>query len=307
MDKSQIFESLKSICPSVKLPKYMSFEIVKDCLNIKVSAKGVISNMQDDSSAFEGWTIVLKAAFPDVKTIILDWEEPLYSKNNKTAETAHYNRFLMRAANFKKAYAWFDVSSDHIDEIAEMQRLIDSKTIVVNYPKGPCSKVTDEKKEPEAALERKLVESWSKKCQITDEQLPVGLFKNGAVSIPNTFTPGRKSQIDLWQLDGDTMRIFELKAEGNEPIGIISELMFYVCTIKHIVDHRIIYPDVTRAKSYRHFKDFADAVAKGKINEVWGYFTAYDFHPLMKKDSIKSILNENSFNICFDFMNLHRY
>lgn len=214
----------------------------------------------------------------------------------------------MRVSNFKQAYSWFNIAEDRIPEVNEMQKLLENKTIVVNFPQRDCNPVTDPNKKPEAVLERKLVELWKKTSPVTDEQLPVGLFRNGKVSKENTLTPGGASQIDLWQLDNDTMRIYELKVKGNEAIGIISELMFYVCTIKNIVDGLIKYPDVSNVKSYRHFKDFVNAVTNKDIKSVIGYFAAPRLHPLLEspklKDTILEILNANSFDIRFEIYDI---
>ncbi len=214
----------------------------------------------------------------------------------------------MRVSNFKQAYSWFNIAKERVPEVNRMRELLESNTIVVNFPKRNCNPVTDPNKKPEAVLERKLVELWEKNCPITDEQLPVGLFRNGKVSKETTLTPRGASQIDLWQLDNDTMRIYELKVKGNEAIGIISELMFYVCTIKNIVNGLIKYPDVSNVKSYRHFKDFVNAVTNKDIKSVIGYFTAPRLHPLLEspklKDTILEILNANSFDIRFEIYNI---
>jgi hypothetical protein len=308
MEKDQILEYLKTILPSAKLPDRISFKTADDCLFIKLGGRGVIANMQTDESAFEGWAIVLKSALPCINKVVLDWDSPMFIADKKNAQQAHYNRFLMRVANFKQAYSWFNVSNEWVSEVNKMQELLESNTIVVNFPQKHCSPVTDPDKKQEAVLERKLVELWEKDCPITDEQLPVGLFRNGKVSKENTLTPSGASQIDLWQLDNDTMRIYELKVKGNEAVGIISELMFYVCTIKNIVDGHIKYTDIDRIKSYRHFKDFANAVANKKIKNIIGYFTAPRLHPLLDspklKDKIIEILNANDFGIRFEFYNI---
>ena len=264
----------------------------------------MVANMQEDKSAFEGWSILLKSAMPKINNVILDWENPLFSAN-KTKQ-AHYNRFLIRVANFKQAYSWFDISKERFSEVEEMQTLLESDTIVVNSPQRPCGSVTNEDKKPEAALERELVELWRKDNPITDEQLPVGLFRNGIVSEENALTPGHASQIDLWQLDNDTMRVCELKAKGNEPIGIISELFYYVCIVKNIASGHIKCPDASKAISYRHFKDFAEAVANGKIHKIIGYFIAPRLHPLLEKlkDKVLEILNGNMLGIQFEFCRL---
>lgn len=84
--------------------------------------------------------------------------------------------------------------------------------------------------------------------------------------------------------------------------------MFYVCTIKHIVDKLIWYPDVSKIRSFRHFKDFADAVADVKIQKIVGYFSTPRLHPLMESDRLKNkilaILNANNFGIEFEYNNI---
>lgn len=277
-------------------------------LYINLKGKGVVANMQTDESAFEGWCIVLKAAIPEIEQVILNWEDPIYHIGKETTQKAHYMRFLMRVSNFRCAYTWFSVSDCRCGEVNEMKKILDSKELVVNYPNKGCNPKIDKEKKPEAYLERKLVSLWRKECPVTDEQLPVGLFRNGVVSKATTLTPRGASQIDLWQLDGNTMRVYELKVRGNESVGIISELMFYVCTIRNIVNGYINYPNLDKAKSYRHLKDFADAVADNRIKNIVGYFTAPRLHPLMESDYIKNqifmILNANNLGIEFEYKNI---
>ena len=307
MNHEQIEERLKSILPSAKLPSCISFEADNDRLFVKLDGRGVVANMQTDKSAFEGWSILLKSDMPNIKNVILDWENPLFNadKDKRRREETHYNRFLIRVANFKQAYPWFDISKERISEVEEMQKFLESGNIVVNFPQKPCKPVANGNKKHEAAIERELVELWRKDCPITDEQLPVGLFRNGIVSKANTLTPSGASQIDLWQLDNDTMKIYELKVKGNESIGIISELFYYVCLVKSIVEGHIKYPDVSKAVSHRHFKDFAEAVANGKIHKIIGYFAAPRLHPLLESPQLKDrafeILNGNMLGIQFKF------
>lgn len=96
-----------------------------------------------------------------------------------------------------------------------------------------------------------------------------------------------------------------MKVKGNESIGIISELFYYVCIVKNIVEGHIKYPDVSKAVSHRHFKDFADAVTNEKIHKIIGYFAAPRLHPLLEspqlKDKVFEILNGNMLGIQFEF------
>ncbi|MBD5239422.1 MAG: hypothetical protein HDS64_06590 [Bacteroidales bacterium] len=308
-DKESILKTLQAIIPSAKLPSRMDFEISKGCLNIRMAESGVISNMQEDNSAFEGWAVVIKAAIPEVKTVVLDWLGPMYHPDKINRQKAHYNRFLMRVANFKKGYSWFEVTEGHRSEVAEMQDLLNSKSIVVNFPKTPCKEDIDPTKKPEAYLERELVKRWRSSRPITDEQLPAGLFK-GIVKTEATITPRGASQIDLWQLYDHTMHIYELKKEGNESIGIISELMFYVCTIRNIIDGFISYPDISKEKDFRSFMAFAIAVKNKELRNVTGYFTAPKLHSLIEspqlKSAIKGLLNDNKLGISFDYKNISK-
>lgn len=306
MNNEQLLKLLKKITPSAKLTSLIDFEVCDDCLTMKVSEEGVVANMQEDESAFEGWAIVIKAAFPEIKKVILDWMSPKFNPSEEAKQQAHYNRFMMRAANFKKAYGWFDVAEQRQMEVEDMQNLLDSETLVVNFPQNAIGPVTNKQKKSEAFLERELVKLWSLTVPITDEQLPVGLFVSGAVSKANTLTPRGASQIDLWQLHDKTMHVYELKVNENKHIGIISELMFYVCTIQHIVNGLIKYPDFTKEKPIRHYQDFARAVADGEIQAVIGYFTTPKLHPLIEslKSPIKDILDDNTFGIEFKYKDI---
>ena len=100
MDKGQILGILKDIYPSAKLPSNIDVKISGDCLFINLKGKGVIANMQTDESAFEGWCIVLKAALPEIGSVILDWDSPAYIAGKENVQKAHYTRFLMRAAKW---------------------------------------------------------------------------------------------------------------------------------------------------------------------------------------------------------------
>ena len=46
--------------------------------------------------------------------------------------------------------------------------------------------------------------------------------------------------IDIWAIDGDMLKIFELKRPKNNPLGIISELMFYTNVVNDLLSHNIL-------------------------------------------------------------------
>src|SRR5689334_1258545 len=66
-------------------------------------------------------------------------------------------------------------------------------------------------------------------------QLPVGLF-DGTVTKGSAWTPGGKSQGDLWarSSDGKVLHVFELKAAKSIPLGIVPEALYYARILHHV-------------------------------------------------------------------------
>jgi hypothetical protein len=173
----------------------------------------------------------------------------------------------------------------------------------MNYPKSDSKEKVEESdivNKGEAKLERQIVNALRRDIELSDHQLPVGLFKNDVKSI-NNYTPRGASQIDIWQLENDVMRIFELKDETNNKIGIISELLFYANTISLLVNGKIRFPDSLKLekKNYRHIQELSSAIEHHEINYVEAVFLNYSFHPLIggRIDRVLSILNSGVRNV----------
>jgi hypothetical protein len=129
---------------------------------------------------------------------------------------------------------------------------------------------------------------------VTDHQLPVGLF-DSVVKSKRACTPRGASQIDLWQIDKDVLRIFELKDETNNEVGIISELMFYANVMNEVNKGRIKYPQsIETATDYRNIQYLYRSVKEGKINLIEAVFLVYKLHPLIESnlDTILDIIND---------------
>lgn len=302
MNKKEILNKIRERTGnnSIKFPSQMDFSIVGNKLMVRVHGNGVIANMQTDGSAFEGWTICLMAFMQDyVKEVVLAWNSPVYSQKDMEKQEKHYNRFVFRAMMFEEVYNWFSVSIENRSEIKRLKTII--PILVVNYPKSESKeKVSVDGKvyKGEAVLERQLVSVMRKTISITDHQLPVGLFKQ-KVHTDYTFTPRGASQIDIWQLDRDILRIFELKDKDNNSVGIISELMFYVHVMRLLNLGVIKFPDslMTKKKNYRHIDDLYSAINAGKVKNIEAVFLNYEFHPFIecKKDDIMRIINEGTY------------
>lgn len=156
-------------------------------------------------------------------------------------------------------------------------------------------------------LEYEYVEKNVKRYDAIDHQLPIGLFE-GIVTDTTHFTPGRGSQIDIWAIDSDTLRIFELKRPKNNKLGIISELMFYTNVVNDLLYHHILISEekAKRAvkKGFRSFDKFYEVYeGKRRINQIQAVFLADELHPLINEDILKLINNSvrlKRFNITFE-------
>ncbi len=128
----------------------------------------------------------------------------------------------------------------------------------------------------------------------------MGLFFD-RVSRDTPVTPGRKSQCDLWGVKDNVLQIYELKLKDNKPVGIISELFFYVNVAQDLLTERIHYEDKA-LKSARSGKDLYAAIKNRKITNVEGIFLATNLHPLLEaqKDSIINMLTQNRRGISFN-------
>ena len=285
-------------------------ESIKKSLNdsilyVSMTKTGVRKNMLDNSSAFEGWIICQKAKNKQIKSVELSWEEPTYTKEKNTEEK-HYNRFLLRVYWFQKYFSWFSVSEKNKSELGNVFKNGD---IVLNYPKSK-EKEDASNKESEAQLERDLCKIIRESNESANHQLPVALFKNKEVNNANAFTPSGASQIDLWQIKDSTLYIYELKKKDNNPIGIISELMYYANVMNQLRIKEFNYPDdIKRAKDYRNIRMFSEKI--NDITRIEAVFLTNTLHSFFSdnKDKVLEILNEamNPYGVNFSHEPISKY
>ncbi|MBQ7968133.1 MAG: hypothetical protein IJ290_09540 [Bacteroidaceae bacterium] len=294
MEKQQILSTIKTIVKKetsghLGLTEFIDFSLRESCLHVTVSEQGVAMNMQENGSAFEGWIFALKC-YINFDSVVLDW----VSINNGL----HYNRFLLRAYFFVESYEWVSICDSKNAEMEKIRQLVENKKFWINYPKREAKKEAENK---EANLERHIIDSWKKlnTNEIFNHQLPVGLFID-KISKNDLFTPGKASQIDIWKITEDTLRIYELKHKDNTNIGIISELMYYANVMRLLLNDNIHYPSPKNLKkNLRGESDFYGKIQDKTIKKLEAVFFTNKFHPLIteKKDDILRLLNENSFGI----------
>lgn len=264
----------------LRLPSKQEYTINTNDIEIKLK-KGVESeNMQVDASAFEGWALVMRV-WGKFNKVTLCWEKPTNIDNG------HYQRFLFRAKQFHHLNkSWFSICNSCLSYLDDL-KIKAQDTYFMNVPSE--NRVIKKPHHKEAILEFRfaLKDLHSPLMTLTKantiyRQLPVGVFEKSVANGNEIFTKG-KSAIDLWGINKKSeLLIFELKAEGNNKVGIISELFFYVCVMQKIIAGQF---------EHKANKDTNLALIP-KTKRIKAYFLAYDLHPLIDPMKSPAIMKE---------------
>lgn len=293
-DNSEVIQLIKQnyhketgVKRNLALPSQVSFTLSEDIIKIFLPADSVIANMQDDRNAFEGWAVIAKR-WCNINSVEIEWEIP------KDVSNGHYQRFLFRVKEFDRAYDWFNISKANMDSLNALL-LNQNATYFCNQPSNN-RKNENEAQGKEAILERKFVDGKLAvalqemlDALFLERQLPVGLFKEKVSSETSIFTKG-KSAIDLWGINKDQdLLVFELKAENNKKIGIISELFFYVSFMNFVQLGEFKYEETNDL-----IKKIIDT--KG----IKAFFLTPELHPLIDEKVLVLLNNSSNQNISFD-------
>lgn len=293
MNKVEIFDDLKLFHKSLKVPLNIDFTSKDGILTITMSRKGLIANMQNNESAFEGWAIAIKSLLPNVaKKVVVSWAGDTISENN-----THYTRFLYRVIKFIDSYKWASIEFKDERAAKDYNRIKNElEKWVTNFP----SKSAEENAvHEEARLERQLNQILPGDH---DHQLPVGLFFEEVSSKPeNERTPRNASQIDLWSIQEDIFTVYELKKKDNRKVGIVSELMFYVNVVKDLTERKIKFGKGAEFVTERNYHKVFENINEKKIEKVVGVFLTNDLHPILNlnKKGLFEILNNNTRGIVY--------
>jgi hypothetical protein len=271
---------------NISLPNSDEFRLsgTKEQLRLSLTAKAVVCNMQDDVAAFEGWLLALRA-WNCITRAELHWDIPEH------IDDGHYQRFLYRVTWFEKLFpSWFSVAPEcraYLDE-SKVKGIL-----IVNSP-GDTPTKTPDKKSREAKLEKHLADQgWLANTFAlakVGRQFPVGLFRNkvSSESEYRVFTGG-KSAIDLIGIEAEPNRlwVFELKAEKNSTMGMVSELLFYVSFMLNVVKNDFRHEEGKPRIDGRLHRADLDG-----IKMIRGCFLAPVFHPLLDDNRVVDLLNK---------------
>ena len=292
MKKEEILKKLQEKNKNIRLPSEMDFTIQDNVLTIGMTEKGLISNMQTDAAAFEGWAICLKAWLPEFVDKVIIKGDPQKDKNNR-----HYKRFLYRLNKFTQIYYSWVKSESYTEDFKVFEN---TKKKYLNVPKKEAS---EEATHCEAQLERAYCLKNRSFYTALDHQLPARIFNKSEIKEENAITPG--GFIDIWGIKNNTLKIFELKLPTNTEIGIISELMFYVNVMSDVLQHEINIPQRSEFRSFEKLYELYEN--KGTCKQIEGVFLAEKFHPLIqeKQEEVLQIINSGKFPedtpVCFSF------
>ena len=307
MDKGEILAVIKKKVYYAELPSKMDVSVMDDTLHIIIDADGVLQNMQNDASAFEGWVFCIKSFFPNITNVIIDWEEPVLSLEEKVLanQRKHFNRFLLRVVWFIENYPWATVAESKKETIEMFGRRISQLTL--NFPlqdsKDKSEKGENDKAMKYEAMLETAVYQYLSTLGNANHQLPMGLF-DGAVSKVTAITPGGASQADLWRIDHDKFYVYELKDcinSDNTHVGIITELMFYANVLYRLfITYEIHYPNEAgkfrtdkREKASRGLELVLDAIHAHSITQIKAVLLTDRLHPLIEyaKEQLLSDMN----------------
>ncbi len=313
--RGDILKKLKESLPKEKrriyLPRDLDFDYDEKRLTITIHDRGIgygyrdsknknhHLNMQDDGAAFEGWAIVIKTYWywkkdeqynirlavdcdlPNVEDVFLNKQYP------KDFSLGHYGRFLYRAYKFREEFKWFELDDSIKNAVKQYVSLL--KNVTNHLPDGDAGLNEHKEIRVEKAFSDH-PEELAKIAGISGKvNRQLGVWLEAKDDSKYQFSTDSRSAIDLWNITGSTLNVFELKANKNIKVGIISELFFYTeyCSDFYGKD-AIFEPRQPEDKLDRGYSDLYNA----KIKDIDAYFLVDEYHPLVNDDTIKT-LNKN--------------
>ena len=284
-------EELEQIC-NCQLPDGIDFKLKNNKLEVTLSQKSINGNMQEDSSAFEGWILCLIAILKNSNDCKIN--EVSIKLNNKPQFvniTPKERQLYYRLYKANQNYSW------KVENLVDIKEAIKfPKNVVLTIPSGEA---TSDAKNIESRLERLYIEKASDSDRKLYQQMPLGLF-DCSVSEKNRLMP--TSFIDLWELkDNENLKIYELKAKGNKKIGIISELLYYTNLMRDIIDNNFKFKE--SKIYYRGLESLRKSLNNRSIKNIIGIFLTHELHPIIDnyKDDILGILNNTGCGISYTF------
>ncbi len=318
--KKDILNTLKNEAKDTKrkisLPRDIDFEFLDNTLIMYLKKKAIgigyknskgklsYTNMQADAAAFEGWAVVIKTYWNkdcdyNVRLDILDSEldelpnpTDVFMNKGTSKKGGHYGRFLFRASKFSEEYSWFNLSEKIKKSVDIYEQLLKEHKCRNHLPDKDAG-VNDHL---EIQIEESFYENPNEIVKITNNKVIGKIYRQLGVWLESDdaniqFLTSGRSAIDLWNITGNTLNVFELKAGRNYKVGIITELFMYMeyCHDMFLKGARFsprsMAEDNTLGRGY-------GKLVNAKIENINGFFLSNKFHPLLT-DKVITVLNDN--------------
>lgn len=267
----------------IRLPAAINFQEDGGNITIKMSG-GTNKNMQSDEAAFEGWALGIKSAMNLSGNITLDWVTP----QEQDIYQQHYQRFLYRVYKFNKFFGgedgWFRVHKPERIKALRIDFHSKPRQYKLNVPsreRNSAKPLSGERlleyffmMEPRKS---ELMKAAGLEGGVLGNQLPVGVFEGKVAKGKNAIFTGGASAIDLWGVKDEKLCIFELKRPGNEKVGAISELFFYVMVMRDIVRGLFAFEGENKKK----IAPWPPKHIRRGIETIEAIFLMEEMHPLI--------------------------
>ncbi|MCK1566610.1 hypothetical protein IVB08_22040 [Bradyrhizobium sp. 173] len=266
----------------------------QDLVTLTIRTKGLYENMQGDAAAFEAWSLALLCHCGVKRVAIRLDEEP-----GDREGLLHFERLLYRLARFAELFPE-EISID--SSVATRSKVVSSKgRLFLNEP-GDRSALIDSElatrfeaiianpaSHSERDLEMALEISPAFRAELgldrVMRQWPVGLFHE-SVSRDSRVFSGGKSAIDLMGIRGRTLVLVELKKQGNNKVGALSELIFYSSVMRDALNGRFEFEGGSRERNTAITRDHL-----ANCLDISAVLLAPSIHPLLRHPGIITRLN----------------
>jgi len=266
----------------------------EDLVTLTIRIKGLYENMQGDAAAFEAWSLALLCHCGVKRVAIRLDEEP-----GDREGLLHFERFLYRLAKFAELFPE-EISVD--GSIAARSRVVSSKgRLFLNEPGDRSALIDSElatrfeaiianpashsERDLEMALEVSPAFRAGLGLDRVMRQWPVGLFHESVSKESRVFSGG-KSAIDLMGIRGRTLVLVELKKQGNNKVGALSELIFYSSVMRDALNGRFEFEGGSSARNTPITRDHL-----ANCLDISGVLLAPSIHPLLRDPAIITRLN----------------
>lgn len=295
---NEAYNGREGVCQrSVRLPASGPMTVSGEgrSVTITLRADTVVRNMQENSAAFEGWSLALRR-WCEVEKVTLQWDFPGCCEFGEL-QKRHYQRFLYRVAQFQSLFPEWFVGGQ--PELLPQSQILSGSELFLNVAGDRSSDMSEPvhvagsraKRRPEYELEMKLLGSGDflrhyglSDKSIVDRQFPVGLFSSSDPTKASQIFPGGKGAIDLVCLDENVFWLFELKAAFNLSVGTVAELIFYTSMIRDAVGRR-----------FRFARGKASKISSEKIagvTKIVAVMLGHNLHPLLADPGVMTLLND---------------